>query len=49
MEQFLSQNAIYIVMIIVLIVWAGIFSYMLSLDKKIKKIEKEMLGDKNEK
>jgi CcmD family protein len=48
-EQFLSQNAIYIVMIIVLIVWAGIFSYMLSLDKRIKKVEKEMLGDKNEK
>jgi len=49
LEQFLSQNAIYIVMIIVLIVWAGIFFYMLSLDKKIKKIEKEILGDKNEK
>jgi len=48
-EQFLSQNAIYIVMIIVLIVWAGIFAYMLSLDKRIKKVEKEMLGDKNEK
>lgn len=49
MEQFLSQNAIYIVMIIVLIVWVGIFSYMLSLDKRIKKVEKEMIGDKNEK
>ncbi len=49
MEQFLSQNAIYIVMIIVLIVWAGIFGYMLSLDKRIKKVEKEMIGDKNEK
>ena len=49
MEQFLSQNAIYIVMIIVLIVWAGIFSYMLSLDKRIKKVEKEMIGAKNEK
>ncbi len=49
MEQFLSQNAIYIVMIIVLIVWSGIFLYMLSLDKRIKKVEKEMLGDKNEK
>jgi len=46
LEQFLSQNAIYIVMIIVLIVWAGIFSYMLSLDKRIKKVEKEMLGEK---
>jgi len=46
LKQFLSQNAIYIVMIIVLIVWAGIFSYMLSLDKRIKKVEKEMLGEK---
>jgi CcmD family protein len=36
-------------MIIVLIVWSGIFLYMLSLDKRIKKVEKEMLGDKNEK
>ena len=49
MEQFLSQNAIYIVMIIVLIVWAGIFSYLFSLDKRIKKIEKESIGAKNEK
>lgn len=49
MEQFLSQNAIYIVMIIVLIVWAGIFSYLFSLDKRIKKIEKESIGEKNEK
>jgi CcmD family protein len=36
-------------MIIVLIIWVGIFSYMLSLDKRIKKVEKEMIGDKNEK
>lgn len=36
-------------MIIVLIVWTGIFSFMFSLDKRIKKVEKEMLGDKNEK
>lgn len=49
MEQFLSQNAIYIVMIIVLIVWAGIFSYLFSLDKRIKKIEKESIGEKSEK
>lgn len=49
MEEFLTKNAIYIVMIIVLIVWAGIFSYMLSLDKRIKKVEKEMTGDQNEK
>lgn len=46
MEEFLSQNAIYIVLIIVLIVWAGIFLYMLNMDKRIKLIEKEMNGDK---
>ena len=47
--QFLQDNAIYIVMIIVLIVWTGIFLYMLSLDKRIKKVEKEFNGAKNEK
>ncbi|HMN24936.1 MAG: CcmD family protein [Ignavibacteriaceae bacterium] len=46
MEQFLSQNAIYVVMIIVLIVWVGIFGYLFSLDKRIKKVEKEMIGEK---
>jgi len=29
-------------MIIVLIVWSGIFSYLFSLDKRIKSIEKEI-------
>lgn len=46
MEEFLSNNAIYIVLIIVLIVWVGIFLYLSSLDKRIKLIEKEMNGDK---
>jgi CcmD family protein len=36
-------------MIIVLIVWAGIFFFMLNLDKRIKSVEKELNGDKNEK
>ncbi|MGB5849413.1 MAG: CcmD family protein [Ignavibacteriaceae bacterium] len=42
MESFLSNNAIYIVMIIVLIVWGGIFSYLFSLDKRIKNVEMEI-------
>ena len=42
MEDFLSKNAIYIVMIIVLIVWAGIFFYLFSLDKRIKNVKKEL-------
>ncbi len=47
--NFLSDNAIYIVLIIVLIVWTGIFFFMLSLDKRIKFVEKELSKDKNEK
>ena len=47
--NFLSDNAIYIVLIIVLIVWTGIFFYMWSLDKRIKFVENELRGDKNEK
>jgi CcmD family protein len=33
-------------MIIVLIVWTGIFLYMFSLDKRLKSIEKEISGEK---
>ena len=44
--EFLQSNAIYIVMIIVLIVWAGIFFYMLALDKRIKYVENELGGQK---
>ena len=47
--QFLEKNSIFIVMIIVLIVWGGVFFYLFSLDKRIKNVEKEINGDKNEK
>ncbi|MDO8549553.1 MAG: CcmD family protein [Ignavibacteria bacterium] len=43
--EFLEKNAIYIVMIIVLIVWVGVFLYLWNLDKRIKNIEKE-IGEK---
>lgn len=36
-------------MIIVLIVWAGVFLYLYNLDKRIKSVEKEINGDKHEK
>jgi CcmD family protein len=46
--SFLQNNAIYIVMVIVLIVWTGIFFYLLNLDKRIKSFEKEFKNKKNE-
>lgn len=40
--EFLSNNALYIVLIIALIVWAGIFGYLYALDKRLTSIEKEL-------
>ena len=37
--DFLETNSMYIVMLIVLIIWIGIFGYMWRLDKKVKKLE----------
>ncbi len=39
--HFLDKNSIYGVLVIILIVWAGMFMYVGDLSKKIKKIEKE--------
>ncbi|MDI6766539.1 MAG: CcmD family protein [Bacteroidota bacterium] len=40
MFDFLTQNSIYIVLLIVLMGWIGIFLYLLRLDKKIDKLKK---------
>ncbi|MBX3008876.1 MAG: CcmD family protein [Melioribacteraceae bacterium] len=39
---FLESNAIYIVLFIVLVVWLGIFLFVLNTDKRLKKIEMEL-------
>ena len=44
--SFFANNSIYIVLIIVLIVWTGIFLYLFNLDKRLKNIEKDVKGDK---
>ena len=40
--DFLETNSMYVVMLIVLIIWIGIFGYMWRLDGKVKKLEKEI-------
>jgi len=39
--KFMENNSIYIVLFIVLVVWTGIFSYLVTIDKKVKLVEKE--------
>jgi CcmD family protein len=38
---FFEQYAYYIVLAVTLAVWSGLFFYILSIDKKLKKLEKE--------
>ena len=40
--EFLAQNQLYIVMIIVLAIWLGIYSYLFRLDSRIKKLEHQI-------
>lgn len=37
--QYLEQNSIYIVLLISLIIWLGIFVFIFKLDRKVKKLE----------
>ncbi len=39
MMDFLSQNQMYIVLVIVLLIWAGIVWYLLRIDKRLKQLE----------
>jgi CcmD family protein len=42
MYDFLSQNSLYVVLLIVLIVWVGIFAYIFRLDRKISNLERRI-------
>jgi CcmD family protein len=37
--DFFSQNQLYIVMIIVLAIWFGLYAYLFRLDRRLKKLE----------
>ncbi|MBN1447502.1 MAG: CcmD family protein [Bacteroidetes bacterium] len=39
MYEFLEQNAIYVVMLIVLMIWTGLFVYLFRIDRQLKELE----------
>ena len=41
MVEYLSQNTLFVVMAVVLVVWLGIYGYLFRLDARIKKLEKQ--------
>jgi CcmD family protein len=45
MYEFLSQNQLYVVLIVTLLVWLGIVVYLVRLDKKIGKLEQQLKKD----
>ena len=42
MYDFLTQNPLYVVLLIVLICWIGIFTYLVRLDRRIKSLEQRI-------
>jgi len=45
MYEFLSQNQMYIVLCVTLLIWIGIVWYLVRLDKKIGQLEKQLKKD----
>lgn len=51
MLNFLENNSIYVVLLIVLIIWTGISLFLFISERKLNRIEKkldEMIEDRNE-
>ncbi len=45
MSEFLSQNQLYIVLIVTLFIWIGIVLYLVRLDRKISRLEEQFKED----
>ena len=45
MYDFMAQHQLYIVLGIVLLVWAGIVAYLVRLDGKVKRLEQRLKKD----
>lgn len=41
LKDFLEYNSLYIVLIIAVIIWIGIFFYIFRLDKRVKNLERK--------
>lgn len=41
MFEFLNQNPLYVVLVIVLVVWLGIYMYLFRIEGKITRMEKQ--------
>lgn len=42
MLEFFSSNQLFVVMTIILLIWAGIVFYLFRLDRKVKELEQSM-------
>ncbi|MCK5572647.1 MAG: CcmD family protein [Bacteroidetes bacterium] len=42
MAEFLAANSLYVVMVIVLVVWAGVFGYLYRIETRVKKLEEQL-------
>lgn len=49
MYNFLSDNSIYVVLVIALINWFGLFIYLMKTEKKLNKLEKQISMFENNK
>ncbi|HEX9656762.1 MAG TPA: CcmD family protein [Bacteroidota bacterium] len=47
MYEFLTANALYVVLLIVLVIWFGIYTYLYRLEGKLKHLE-ELLKDQGD-
>jgi CcmD family protein len=49
-HQFLVENSIYVVLLVVLIIWLGITAFLFIVEKKLTKLEQDLeeKGIKNE-
>jgi multisubunit Na+/H+ antiporter MnhB subunit len=46
-DQFRAEGKIYVVIGVILIVLAGLFTYLFATDRKLKQLEKEIYKNKN--